>query len=188
MAEKIIWKQKLNVMRYYNTIASIYDDRYRREQDEKINVALQFVGIGRKSLVLDVGCGTGILLDHLKNSTQKVIGVDIAVNALKMALRRPSYHSKVNLLNVDADHMPFPDEIFDTVFAVTLLQNMPEPERTICEIMRVSKPDATLVITGLKKAFTLETFVEILRRAGLTICVLKTGENVKEYIAVCKKR
>ncbi len=188
MAERIIWKQKLDVMQYYNRIAGIYDDRYREEQDTKINFALQFVEIGRNGLVLDVGCGTGILLDHLKDSAQNVIGVDIAVNALKQALRRPSYHSKVNLLNVDADHMPFLDEIFDTVFVVTLLQNMPEPERTIREIMRVSKPDATLVITGLKKAFTLENFVEILRKAGLKIRVLKTGETIKGYIAVCKKR
>jgi ubiquinone/menaquinone biosynthesis C-methylase UbiE len=81
--------------------------------------------------------------------------------------------------------MPFPDHIFDRVFAITLLQNMPDPAKTIFEMKRVSKPEAVFVVTGLKKKFTAESFVDLLNRARLKISRLKTDERLKGHIAVC---
>jgi hypothetical protein len=52
---------------------------------------------------------------------------------------------------------------------------------------RVTKRDATIVATGLKKAFSQEEFTQLLKRARLKIVVMKADEHLKGYVATCQK-
>jgi ubiquinone/menaquinone biosynthesis C-methylase UbiE len=70
------------------------------------------------------------------------------------------------------------------VFAFTVLQNMPKPLETINEVKRVAKPDASLVVTGLKKAFSLDAFKNLLQRACLRLVSLEDVDALKCYVAV----
>ena len=180
-----IWERKRKVMRHYDRVASIYDNQYREEQNAKIRSALESLQVGARDLILDAGCGTGILLDHLGNSSNIIVGLDISVEALRRASRRPSYSHTVDLIQADADYMPFLDQTFDKVFAITLIQNMPNPEATLREIKRISKHDAVIVVTGLKKAYSLETFLGTLKKAGLEVSTVRSDEHLKGYVAVC---
>ncbi|KYH42089.1 MAG: methylase involved in ubiquinone/menaquinone biosynthesis [Candidatus Bathyarchaeota archaeon B26-2] len=185
---KSVWKKKRKVMRHYNIVASIYDRQYKEEQDAKIRAALESLHLEKNDLILDAGCGTGILLDHLRNSAHTIVGVDIAVKALRRASKRSGCSPKVNLVQADADYMPFPDGTFDKTFAVTLIQNMPNPEATLREIKRVSKPNAAIIVTGLKKTYSLEAFLKTLYRAGLEAKAVKSEEHLKGYVAICLKK
>jgi len=185
MAATVSWTKKLEVIRHYNAIADIYDRRYLAEQNVKIRTALVHTDLRGRSFILDVGCGTGILFDHLKDSGIVQVGIDIAKKILKKVTERESYSVKVNIVLADADYMPFPNGIFDMVFAITLLQNLPKPEKTLKEIIRVSKPDATIIVTGLKKKFSLESFIKILGDSGLNIRLLKDSGELKDFIAIC---
>ena len=73
------------------------------------------------------------------------------------------------------------------VFAFTVLQNMPYPLETLQEIERASKPDAFIVITGLKKVFSLVQFADMLEIAGLIVFSFRDAEPLKCYIAVTVK-
>ncbi|MDH5754096.1 MAG: hypothetical protein OEY95_02665, partial [Candidatus Bathyarchaeota archaeon] len=64
--------------------------------------------------------------------------------------------------------------------------NMPDPAKTLNEVKRVTKDNAVIVVTGLKKKFSLEIFEGLLRNAGLNIIALKNG-NLKCHVAVCTK-
>jgi ubiquinone/menaquinone biosynthesis C-methylase UbiE len=92
----------------------------------------------------------------------------------------------IHLILADADNMPLKENIFSHVFGITLIQNMPNPAKTLNEIRRVAKDDAVIVITGMKKAFALEEFEELLRDAGYNIIALK-DESLKCYVTVCTK-
>ena len=89
------------------------------------------------------------------------------------------------LVCADADHTPFPDQIFDKIFAVTVLQNMPKPTKTVKEMKRTAKPEATFAVTGLKKKFAQESFVDVFEAAGLKVVSLNANEQLKGYVAVC---
>jgi ubiquinone/menaquinone biosynthesis C-methylase UbiE len=179
------WNEKRRTMRYYDQQAKIYDARYLDEQNAKFESILNSVEHGSTELILDMGCGTGFLFQHLNNTAKVLVGLDASSNLLREAKKRAKKMSNTVLIRADADNMPFSDNIFDIVFAITLLQNMPNPTKTVEEMKRVSKPEAVFVLTGLKKKFTRESFVDLLKRARLKVSTLKTEEYLKGYVSVC---
>lgn len=173
-------------MRRYDLTARMYDRLYSDEQTAKIDVALENVDVKKQSIVLDVGCGTGLLFNHVAEKAETVVGVDISRKVLLQAKERSRKFVNVHLIQADADNIPFSNQVFSHVFAMTLIQNMPNPIKTLKEVERVTKNDAVIVVTGLKKKFSLEGFVRLLRKIGLNIIEMK-NESLKCYVAICSK-
>jgi len=180
------WNKKLRIMRRYDLTAYIYDMRYSEEQTEKINAALKSICIKEHSIILDVGCGTGLLFNHVAEKTQMTVGLDISKKALLLAKERAKKLANVHLIWADADVLPFSDEAFSHVFAITLIQNMPNPARTLKEVKRVTKNHSVIVVTGLKKKFSFKSFSRLLRKVSLNVTEMK-NENLKCYVAICSR-
>jgi len=113
------WHKKRRVIKGYDTTASIYDRRYAEEQAAKVEAALKNVRIEKEGLILDVGCGTGILFDHVADQVDEIVGLDFSKKCLLQAKERISNKSvrNVQLILADADNMPFHNKVFSTVFA-----------------------------------------------------------------------
>ncbi len=143
--EEMMAVKKREIRRRYNHTAYVYNKRYQAIQRKKYEALLPFLTDARS--VLDVGCGTGMLMKLLARKACFVVGVDFSLRMLRMA----SDSVKVaNLVQADADYLPFPDQTFDAVVSVTLLQNMPDPGGTIKEFVRVLKRSGTLIVTTLR--------------------------------------
>jgi ubiquinone/menaquinone biosynthesis C-methylase UbiE len=155
------------------------------EQNSKIERILNSMKLGSNEIVLDLGCGTGFLFPHIDKQVELLVGIDVSSKALREAKKRTKNMPNIVLIRADADYTPFPDHIFDKVFAITLLQNMPEPKKTITEMKRIGKPQAVFTVTGLKKKFTQESFVNLLKTARFKVSTLETGQQLKGHIAVC---
>jgi ubiquinone/menaquinone biosynthesis C-methylase UbiE len=179
------WKQKRGAMQHYDRLAAIYNVQYVGEQNAKIEELLKDIKFGSNEAVLDLGCGTGFLFQHINKNVGFLVGVDLSKNSLREAKKRIKKGSNISLIRADADNTPFPDHIFDKVFAVTVLQNMPEPKKTLAEMKRVGKPNVVFAVTGLKKKFTSESFVAILEQAQLKLSTLNMNNRLKGYVALC---
>jgi len=179
------WNKKRGTMRHYDQQAAIYDRQYVGEQNAKIEDILNRMKLGLNELVLDLGCGTGFLFEHIHKRVEFIVGIDLSQKALREAKKRTKNLQNIALIRADADNTPFPDHIFDKVFAITVLQNMPHPTKTISETKRVGKPQAMFAVTGLKKKFTQESFVDLLERSQLKVVTLNTNPLLKGHVAVC---
>ena len=177
------WKDKRKVMQRYDLTAEMYEMRYAEEQKAKYKKALEAVNIADR-VVLDVGCGTGLFLSQVAAQADMVVGVDVSRKLLLKAKEQASTLPNVSVLQADADHLPFSDDFFDAVFAFTVLQNMPEPSTTLYELKRVAKCGGRVVVTGLKKAFSLGAFMDVLEGSGLRVVSFVDDEAVNCYIAV----
>jgi ubiquinone/menaquinone biosynthesis C-methylase UbiE len=177
------WKDKRKVMRSYDTTAEIYDERYAEEQQRKYKKALETVNVADLT-VLDIGCGSGLFIKEVTAQAETVVGVDISRKLLFKAKEHAKSLDNVYVLQADADHLPFCDRAFSVVFAFTVLQNMPKPHETLQEIKRVAKDSGRLVLTGLKKAFPLENFMDLLESAGLKIAAFVDEDKVNCYVAI----
>ncbi|MEM2995745.1 MAG: methyltransferase domain-containing protein [Candidatus Bathyarchaeia archaeon] len=179
------WRRKRVVMRRYDLTAEMYDLRYAEEQKAKIEAVLENLAVEKPALVLDVGCGTGILFSYVAEKADAIVGLDISRKILFQAKKRAKNFGNTHLVLADADNMPFKENVFTHVFGVTLLQNMPKPLKTLMEIRRAARKDGVVVVTGLKKAFAFDEFKGLVADAGFIIVGLK-GEGLKCYVAVCR--
>jgi phosphatidylethanolamine/phosphatidyl-N-methylethanolamine N-methyltransferase len=177
------WNEKRRVKHAYDVTADMYDERYGEEQNRKYRVALERVGVSGR-MVLDVGCGSGMLFSHLASEAKMVVGVDLSHGLLLKANARARGFSGFFVVQADADHLPFVDGLFDAVFALTMLQNMPNPALTLAELSRAVRAGGKVVVTGLKKAFKLEEFMDLLENSGLQVEAFVDDEAVNCYIAV----
>jgi ubiquinone/menaquinone biosynthesis C-methylase UbiE len=177
------WKDKRKVMHRYDVTAEMYDERYADEQKGKYSKALENVNVDG-AVVLDVGCGSGLFFSQVESKANMVVGVDVSRKLLLKAKEQTKNLGNVSVLQADADHLPFRDGFFDAVFAFTVLQNMPKPPVTLRELKRVAKLGSRVVVTGLKKAFPLDLFMDVLENSGLKLTAFVDDKAVNCYVAV----
>jgi len=83
---------KTYVSEQYNAIANKYDDIFTSKDYllENEYVASQIKPFVENNTVLDVGCGTGLLLDYLNLDTTKYLGIDPSYGMIKKAREKHS--------------------------------------------------------------------------------------------------
>jgi malonyl-CoA O-methyltransferase len=96
--------------------------------------------------ILDVGTGTGTLLNNLKGiyPEASLYGVDLAYNMCQRASAKLGADCCV--VNGDAEKIPFKSSTFDLVVSTSALQWVGSISKAVHELRRVSKPGATLCI------------------------------------------
>ena len=105
------------------------------------------------SLVLDAGCGTGRHLRALaKLPDLTIVGIDrnnAALNDALTSLKNTPDALSDNYLvtRADINKLPFDSASFDSVICSEVLEHIPEHEEALKELMRVLKPQGSLVIS-----------------------------------------
>jgi len=173
--------RKLELRRRYGETAPAYERRYEQIQREKYEIVTE--NLPRVSKVLDLGCGTGMLLDELARRSAFVVGIDSSPEMLELARKR---RGSAALVLADADHLPFTDRSFDAVVSVTLLQNMPNPAATVREVARVTKPGGIVIMTTLRHKHPLGELERWIRAAGFK--PLSSGEVGREDVFCIARR
>ena len=181
------WKQKRAHIRYYDQTAPSYNTRYAEEQNLKMEAAFKSLKPAIQSRYLDLGCGTGLLLPRIMKSASSIVCLDLSKGMLKEVKPSVRHSAHVHLIQADVDYTPLRNGYFNMVFAITLLQNTPNPKQSLQEMKRVTLPDATMIITGLKKCFTVRSLLTLLQSAGFQTNLLLTDDKLKCHIASCKK-
>jgi ubiquinone/menaquinone biosynthesis C-methylase UbiE/DNA-binding transcriptional ArsR family regulator len=144
---------------------------------------LDLVGpsVGR---LLDIGTGTGRLLELLGPRAERAVGIDASRAMLALARSRLARadlgHCTVRL--ADMYRLPMADATFDVVTAQMVLHHAEDPAGVLAEAARVLRPGGLLVIVDLAPhghadwttrlahrwpGFTDATLAELMRGAGL---------------------
>jgi ubiquinone/menaquinone biosynthesis C-methylase UbiE len=178
------WSKKLSVVKRYNITSESYDEQYAQEQTAKYNAAKKTLNLSPHAVVLDVGCGSGLFFSHVADKALSVIGVDLSRKLLLKAKTHAKSFCNVHIILADADYLPFKYAMFDVVFAFTMLQNMPTPKKTLLELKRQTRMDGKFVITGLKKAFELTTFLDLFETHKLKLLEFIDNPNLNCYVAI----
>jgi len=120
---------KQSIIEFFDRLAPEWDANMIRD-DEKINKILDCAGIIENASVLDVACGTGVLIqDILNRNVSKVIGVDISPAMIEIANKK--YNDfRAEFICSDVEVLSF-DEKFDCCLVYNAFPHFPDPEKLI---------------------------------------------------------
>jgi len=109
-------------MVYYDTIAPSYRELYGAEQMSKY---LTSVRLPRRSRILDLGCGVGLLYEYAVSSGVEVelyVGVDLSFESLRALRARCSREGLAEAVAGDVDRLPLRDGVgvFTNVYSFTV--------------------------------------------------------------------
>jgi len=114
------------------------------------SVAREFVrwlGVPRHRRWLDVGCGTGALVEAIVEQADPdaVLGVDRSDGFVRHA-REHVAGARVAFREGDAHALPVPSGGFDAVVSGLVLNFVPEPARMVAEMARTARPGGTIAL------------------------------------------
>jgi ubiquinone/menaquinone biosynthesis C-methylase UbiE len=91
--------------------------------------------------ILEIGFGTGRNLEHYPTGVARIEAIDPDPGLDRYSRRRiAASRIAVDFHHLDAEHLPFEDERFDTVVSTLTLCTIPDVEHALAEVRRVLKP------------------------------------------------
>jgi phosphatidylethanolamine/phosphatidyl-N-methylethanolamine N-methyltransferase len=124
--------------------------------------------------ILDIGIGTGISLTKYSGKT-RVVGVDYSEPMLRKAQDRVREHKLKHveaLAVMDGRRLGFPDGSFDAVLAQYVITTVPDPEGSLDEFVRVTRPGGEIILVnhlGAEAGFRRDlerSFAPVARKLG----------------------
>lgn len=141
---------------YYDTFAERYEDKrhegYHVFLDEA-EMSLVAPHVAGKE-VLEVGCGTGLILDRIARTAKRAVGVDLSPGMLELAKGRG-----LEVHESDATSLPFEDATFDVAVSFKVLAHVENIGRAMAEMARVVRPGGR-VIAEFYNAHSVRTLVK----------------------------
>ncbi len=158
---------------YYSSIAHSYEALYMQEQLTKIKEIVSIIKPASSWELLDIGAGTGLLEEELKNF--KITALEPSELADLLAAK--------NLPNVEIVRKKVSEfrtkKRFDAVFCITVLQDLDEKERAAC---------IKLAFHSCKKGGKIA--ISLLERSNIDLSYLKpesSGEAANDRFYVFTK-
>jgi len=153
-------------MREFTKIAGEYD-KGRRGEDVEFWAAEteKFAALDDSSLVLDLGCGTGIYTLGIEARTSaKMCGLDPSAGMLEQAREKSG---SVSWFNAMGERLPLRGGIFDCVFSSQVWHHIEDKQGTADECGRVLRGGGTVVVrtishVQLREKVVFRFFPEIL--------------------------
>ncbi|MES1243253.1 MAG: methyltransferase domain-containing protein [Acidobacteriota bacterium] len=133
------------VVEEYQRLAPHYDAKWSFYIEATTRETLARLNLQPGERLLDVGCGTGALLQRLSAPGAQLAGVDPVPEMLAMARRR--LPPEVELRTGWAERLPFDSEQFDVVVSCNAFHYFHEPAATLTEMKRVLAPGGRLILT-----------------------------------------
>lgn len=109
----------------------------------------QALELGPDDDVLDVGCGSGVLLASHAHVARHVAGLDASPIQLELARRRLAARIEAGTAEIlmgDAARLPWPDERFSVVTSLHCIKFLPDPPAALREMWRVLRPGGRAVL------------------------------------------
>ncbi len=173
---------------YFSRNASAWDELRRLHvSDEAVEAALlKLIGTTPVDSMLDLGTGTGRILQLLSGIYRRAIGIDASRDMLSVARanldKAGVAHASVR--HGDILNLPLEGQDFDLVVVHQVLHFLDQPDLAIAEAARMLRPNGRLVVIDLaphsleylreehahvRLGFSHQTMDEWLKKAGLTL-------------------
>jgi ubiquinone/menaquinone biosynthesis C-methylase UbiE len=126
----------------YDEMSRAYDTG-RAAHLETTGKIVRLLDVGRNSMILDLGCGTGNYAWAIHRLTKHITGLDLSPGMLAKAHAK---YPEMLLLQADVTNLPFESDIFDGAFAIQVFHHVKEKERFLEEAFRTLREEACIAL------------------------------------------
>jgi len=139
-------KDTETITKWYDALSKNYDELYGEEQNKKHAKVLQVIGKREFNIIVDVGCGTGKLLELIASKSKLALGIDLSVQMLSRG-KQGNRSIGIQWIRADASHLPLQDHIVDGITSVSMTESGRVLDGHFSEISRIATEDALMVLT-----------------------------------------
>lgn len=156
MAAGIIEDRALKTRQFFNTIAEHWDTLSREVLGgfDLAEAVCAIIPEGCETAV-DLGCGTGIVLERMRGRAAQIIGVDGSPRMLELSRRRlagpEGEPENISLRIGELSHLPLRDCEADFASINMVLHHLSNPENALAEIRRVLRPGGLVVVADFDR-------------------------------------
>lgn len=139
--------ERTRVQQIYDRRAPMYDRSVGRGERLLVGDLRQAFGAALAGRTLEIAVGSGLNLPYYTDAVATAVGVDFSSGMLQEARNRAERLGRsIDLLQMDAHQLAFPDNSFDTVAISLALCTVSAPEQVLREMARVCRPDGAIVL------------------------------------------
>jgi len=124
----------------------------------RLQYAVDLLGTDRLPSLLEVGCGSGILLPELSRHTDRLVGIDIHSRLEDVRDYLAKEGVVAEILEASLFEMPFADGEFDALLCASVLEHLTDLDRAMAEFARVVRPGGRVVLGFPVRNVVTDTF------------------------------
>lgn len=125
----------------YDLFESIYNGKVYNGTGEKV---AEFIEPSDE--VLECACGTGAISVYIAPKCRKLVATDLSPGMLRRASKKCRKYSNATFRKADITNLKCKDGRVDKVVAGNVIHLVPDPERTLHELERVTRPGGKIII------------------------------------------
>lgn len=136
---------KKQVVEFFDNLAEVWDIDMIKNQS-KIDDILDKAEVTEGKYVLDVACGTGVLIpDYIKRKVSKCVAIDISDKMIEKAKGKFSGYKNVELLCGDAEALDFKDE-FDCIVIYNAFPHFVDRDKLFKNLLKCLRTDGRITV------------------------------------------
>lgn len=135
------------VKEFFNSVADKWDEICYHD-DKKLDLIFSKIGIFEGANVMDVGCGTGILIPRIFDKIGKsgnLVAIDYSEKMLKIAKSKHNF-SNLKFMCDDISCVQFKKNHFDFIICYSVFPHFTNKQKTLVHLAKALKPGGKLCI------------------------------------------
>ncbi len=122
--------------------ANAYDVFSPDTNQRLIDIFVRLTGLPRGAHIADLGCGSGVFTEILRQRGYECTGVDLSPTLIRIAREK---FPGIEFIEGDIEHLPFADGSFDGVLLAGVVHHFSESSLCVAEIKRILRPGGKFV-------------------------------------------
>lgn len=162
---------------FHRMLAENYDQQPFLKEDNRKRVRNLLEKLAQSTAaerLLDLGCGTGLVLDLAHDLFKELDGIDITEEMLARVKPRPNVRTQ----RASAESIPFPDGMFDAVTAYSVLHHIEDLGRVFREVRRTLKPGGVFYADESPSQHFLDALLNLGSDSAMTDDVRREREKL----------
>jgi ubiquinone/menaquinone biosynthesis C-methylase UbiE len=136
---------KKDVIEFFDSRSSSWDKEMETD-DYKMNQILDAAQIKSGKSVLDIACGTGVMIDYyIKRNVSDVTGVDISSKMIEIAENKFRKYDNINFICCDAETYRF-NQKYDSIMVFNAFPHFVNPKALIKNLVKAVKSGGTVTV------------------------------------------